>query len=90
MIVTGSFTIILGCSNLTSHHCSVSLTETSLIITGAGALLLLGQWVVWGEEEKTGRESTPRSRLKKLLLYVLISPLAAIALAILIILGGGG
>ena len=90
LLMTGTFIIILGCSNLANHPCSFSLTERSLIITTAGVLLLLAQWVAWGEEDRTGVKSTPRSRLKKLLFYVAISPLVAIALAILIILGGAG
>ena len=88
LLMTGTFTIILGCGNLTGHPCSFSLVERSLIITSVGAVLLMTQWIEWGEEEGKGTGSTPRSRLKKLLLFILIAPLVAIVLALLAAIGG--
>jgi len=57
------------------------LVLRSLAATGAGALLLLARWVIWGDEDGSRGRSSPKSRLKQLLQKALIYAMLGIFLA---------
>lgn len=88
LLAAGAFAIIIGCGNLTGHPCSVTLISRSFIMMGIGATLLGTQWILWGEEDP-GVKSTRRSRLRKALLWLVLSPVIALVIALLAVLGGG-
>jgi len=87
-LLAGAFVIVLGCGDLAGSPCSSRLIVRSMIVTGSGAFLLLTRWVIWGDEDGSRERSSPKSRLKKLMIGAFAYAFLAIFLAILIVFGG--
>ena len=87
LLLAGAFVVVFGCSSLTGGSCSPRLVLRSLAATGAGALLLLARWVIWGDEDGSRGRSSPKSRLKQLLQKALIAAMLGIFLAAFLVFG---
>jgi len=87
LLLAGAFVVVFGCSSLTGGSCSPRLVTRSLAATGAGALLLLARWVIWGDEDGSRGKSSPKSRLKQLLQKALIYAILGIFLAAFLVFG---
>ena len=87
VLLAGAFVIVFGCSSLVGSPCSSRLVIRSLVATGAGAFLLLCRWVVWGDEDGSRERSSPKSRLKKLVVNAFVYAILAIILSIFFVLG---
>ncbi|TMI52230.1 hypothetical protein E6H20_01455 [Candidatus Bathyarchaeota archaeon] len=87
LLLAGAFLVVLGCSSLIGGSCSPRLVIRSLAVTGAGALLLLARWVVWGDEDGTRGRSSPKSRLRQLLQKAVTYAILAVLLAVFLAIG---
>ncbi|HEV2119251.1 MAG TPA: hypothetical protein VGS11_03950 [Candidatus Bathyarchaeia archaeon] len=86
-LIAGAFTIVFGCSSLTGSSCSQRLIIRSLAATGAGAVLLLTRWVIWGDENGSRGRASPKARLKQLLKKAIFYAVVAIFLAVFLVFG---
>ena len=82
-LVAGAFVLVFGCNRFTFALCSPSLVVRSTLTMGVGAAILLGQWLVWGDQGEYAEKSSVRSRLWKLVVAILFGILILFTLAII-------